>query len=108
MDKHNCNQPWDQGMFETGRTRPPKNHNGVIALLLVTVVFLAGLTTALGILNAQMFARLSRQREEKEESVSFVEETTPTQTPTEAVPEATDPTISENAISLDPLSLIHI
>lgn len=102
MDKHNCNQPWDQGMFETGRTRPPKNHNGVIALLLVTVVFLAGLTTALGILNAQMFARLSRQREEKEESVSFVEETTPTQTPTEAVPEATDPTISENAISLDP------
>ena len=40
MDKHNCNQPWDQGMFETGRTRPPKNHNGVIALLLVTVVCL--------------------------------------------------------------------
>ena len=102
MDKHNCNQPWDQGMFETGRTRPPKNHNGVIALLLVTVVFLAGLTTALGILNAQMFARLSRQREEKEESVSFVEETTPTQTPTDAVSEATDPGISEDAITLDP------
>ena len=61
MDKKNCNpnDTWDEGVYGTGSTKPPKSHGGLIAILLVTVIFLSGITCALGILNI----RLSRQLE---------------------------------------------
>ena len=34
-DYRNHNEPWDPSVYGTGRTHPPKNHGGMVALLLV-------------------------------------------------------------------------
>ncbi|MBE6979685.1 MAG: PDZ domain-containing protein [Ruminococcaceae bacterium] len=77
MDENKNYQPdpWESGIYETGRTRPPKSHTGLIALLLVVVIFLSGLVSFMGLLNVRLFAQLNAQPEEKESSVSFVSET---------------------------------
>ena len=57
-NKNYSRQPWEPGKYETGRTRPPKSHNGLIAILLVVVIFLSGLVSFLGVLNVKLFAQL--------------------------------------------------
>ena len=76
MDEHRKDQydPWTHGVYETGRTRPPKNHGGIIAVLLVIVIFLGGLVSALGVLNIRLFAELNTPSEDSD-PVSFVSET---------------------------------
>ena len=50
MDYPNKNiDPWDDGVFGTGKTEPPKNHSGIIALLLILVIFLSGIVSVLWI-----------------------------------------------------------
>lgn len=51
-------EPWDPDYYETGSTRPPKNHGGLIAVLLVTVIFLGGIASTLGILNFRSLTQL--------------------------------------------------
>ena len=77
MDENkNYNQdPWESGIYGTGKTNPPKNHTGLVAVLLVVVIFLSGLVSFLGILNVRLFAQLKALPEtQDEESVSFVSE----------------------------------
>ena len=58
MNDHKQNmEPWDQDSYETGSTRPPKNHGGIIALLLITVIILLGVSTVMGVLNIRLFAQ---------------------------------------------------
>ena len=73
-DYRNHNEPWDPSIYGTGRTRPPKNHGGIIAVLLVIVIFLGGLVSVLGILNVRLFTQLKDQSREQEQSLSFVSE----------------------------------
>lgn len=63
MDNRNnqYNDPWDEGMYGTGNTMPPKNHSGLIALLLILVIFLSGIVSVLSFLNIRLFQQLSRQ-----------------------------------------------
>ena len=56
--------------YQTGRTEPPKSHRGIIALLLILVIFLCGVSTALGLLNIHLFRKLQTQPEEKD-ALSF-------------------------------------
>ena len=74
MDERNYKNrdPWEPGMYETGRTRPPKSHGGLIALLLVIVIFLCGLVSVLGMMNVRLFAQLNDLSEPKEDSLSFI------------------------------------
>jgi len=81
-------EPGEPGKYETGRTRPPKSHNGLIAILLVVVIFLSGLVSFLGVLNVKLFAELKAQPPEEEEPVSFVSDTEETQ----PLPQLSDPT----------------
>ena len=60
MDKHNHDMnrdswqdPWDTEFFETGSTRPPKNHRGLFALVLVGGIILGSILTAFGGINLQ-------------------------------------------------------
>ena len=76
-NKNNRSGLWESGKYETGRTNPPKNHTGLIAVLLVVVIFLSGLVSFLGLLNVRLFAQLQAMPEEKKESVSFVSDTQP-------------------------------
>ncbi len=61
---------YDNWEYGTGRTQPPKNHTGLIALLLILVIFLTGIVTVLGILNIRLSQRLS-QTEQEEAAISF-------------------------------------
>ena len=69
---------WDDGAYGTGRTKPPKTHSGVVALLLVLIIFLTGIITVLGLLNVRLFQKLSTQEtlpaEEDTLPISFSEE----------------------------------
>ena len=66
--------PWEPGKYETGRTKPPKTHNSLIALLLVVVIFLSGLVSFLGVLNVKLFAQLQALPEQQEHAVSMISE----------------------------------
>ena len=92
MDEHKSyrREPWEPGKYETGRTRPPKSHNGLIAILLVVVIFLSGLVSFLGVLNVKLFAQLKAMPQEEDKSVSFVSD----QEHSPLAPELTDPTES--------------
>lgn len=59
---------FDDGVYGTGCTEPPKSHRAVIALLLVAVIFLGGISTALSVLNIKLFRQLNEQ---KEDTVAF-------------------------------------
>ena len=51
--------PWDDRVYGTGKTDPPKNHGGIIALLLIAVILLSGIVSVLSFLNVQLFQELS-------------------------------------------------
>ena len=71
------NEPWDDGVYGTGNTQPPKNHGGLIALLLIVVIFLSGIVTTLGIMNVQLFKELEQLSETVESApMSFSEDQT--------------------------------
>ena len=88
--RHNRRDPWEPGLYETGRTRPPKSHGGLIALLLVIVIFLGGLVSVLGILNVRLFAQLKMQPSDEGDTLSFVSSTEDTAETTEPSVPATE------------------
>ena len=57
--------------YQTGRTAPPKSYQGIIAFLLVLVIFLCGISTALGLLNIHLFRKLRQQPETQDSGLSF-------------------------------------
>lgn len=87
--KHNCTD-WDDSIYGTGRTEPPKNRGGLIALMLILIIFLCGLITVLGIMNVRLFHQLNT-REENDLPISFAssatqpDETQPVSTEAEAI-----------------------
>ena len=68
------NDPWETGVYGTGRTNPPRNNGSGYALLLVLVIFLLGIVTLLGILNIRLFQKLNQQ-DQQDLSISFTPET---------------------------------
>ena len=51
--------PKDCGFYETGNTRPPKNHHKLVALLLVVYIVLGGMFGILTMLNVSLASRRS-------------------------------------------------
>ncbi len=84
--KYNRKDPWEPGLYETGRTKPPKSHGGLIAFLLVTVILLCGLVSALGLLNIRLFAELNSRQEQ--DALSFINEGLGDSDPFEALSDA--------------------
>ena len=58
MSRNDFNDPWVTGVYETGRTRPPKRRGGCCAAVLVIFIFIFGLITLLGVLNVRLFTHL--------------------------------------------------
>lgn len=53
MDKHNERpelDPWERHSYGTGSTKPPKNHGGAVALVLIVAIFLCGVLSAVNLL----------------------------------------------------------
>lgn len=52
-------EDWAQVTYRTGSTQPPKSRVGIIAFLLVLVIFLSGIVTGLSMMNIHLFRQLS-------------------------------------------------
>ena len=97
MDEYrNHNEPWDPSIYGTGRTHPPKNHGGTIAVLLVIVIFLGGLVSVLGILNVKLFAQLKEQSKEQNDSLSVVAQFDESRIETAPATGQTDPVLDSS------------
>ena len=91
MDEHNAHS------YGNGSTQPPKNHGGIIAVLLVLVILLGGISSALGILNIRLFSMLESQDKTEgdfhfdaaDQAGSF-----PTNPPEPTIPQAVRDTLS--------------
>ncbi len=81
---------WDEGVYGTGNTVPPKNHSGIIALLLVLVIFLSGIVSFLSFMNIKLFQELTEKTklEQHQAPMSFSD----TDLHPHAILDPTDPT----------------
>ena len=68
-------QPFE---YRTGRTEPRKNHRGIIAFLLILVIFLCGIVSVLGLMNIRLFRLLEQTGSRDETPLSFSQEADPT------------------------------
>ena len=53
-------EPYFENEYRTGRTRPQKNRNGLITLLLICVIFLGGIVSVLSLMNIHLFRQLKQ------------------------------------------------
>ena len=96
---YNYDHPWDDGVYGTGNTEPPKSRNGMVALLLILVIFLCGIIALLGILNVKLFTQLNKQNQQETLSLAIMDETEPSEA---AAPAVTEPMIAaQQEISAD-------
>lgn len=82
------NAPWDQNVYQTGSTVPPKKHGALVAVLLAAVIFLGGIASVLGILNIRLFQQINRQPSENVNPVAAFSEPATEQTTAPAETEA--------------------
>jgi len=69
-DKKHTTESAD-AVYRTGDTHPPKSRGGVIAFLLALVIFLSGISTALGFMNIRLFQKLSDMEATQPSPVAF-------------------------------------
>lgn len=79
--KNHKQNAWDDSVYGTGPTQPPKDKGAVYTTLLILIIFLCGIITLLGLLNIKLFKKLQYQ-EQNDLAISF----TPGQTESETVP----------------------
>ena len=100
MDERKHYTDWDDSVYGTGPTQPPKSRGGIVALMLILIIFLCGIIAVLGILNIRLFSQL-KLREENELSISYTPETTvPQATAAPALLEESLP-IAETLVPMD-------
>ena len=104
-------EPWEQTVYKTGSTKPPKSRSGLLALLIAVVVFLGGIVSALGLLNIHLFKALDSSGDRPEDaSVQFSpEETVPPAFIDNTAPvDATDGTEPQMPLSTTPPAVENI
>ena len=82
MDRNEFNEPWVSGVYETGRTKPPKRRGGCCAAVLIVFIFLFGLLSLLSVLGIRLFKQIQEVVSEPEQYALEVSEI-----PTEEVTE---------------------
>ncbi len=95
------NDPWDPDSYGTGSTNPPKNRRTIVAVLLVMVIFLGGVSSLLGIMNIQLFRQLEEQQDS---AMSFTGNEMPEASinPVASGPAATVPSGDQISVDLRP------
>ena len=103
--------PWDHGTYQTGYTRPPRRNRGLVALLLIIIIFLCGIVSILTMLNIRIFQEMATQSPQETAAIDFIgTNTVPATIPTEQQisknqdpPAVTTPAVSENqGIQINP------
>ena len=65
----------EEGSYRTGSTTPPKDYGGVVAAVLVLVIFFSGLSSALSMLNIRLFRNTDVMVDpKKDQTITFVAE----------------------------------
>ena len=64
-------EAWSQREYRTGGTQPPKTYGGLVAFLLVLVIFLCGVSTALGLMNIRLFQEMNAMTQKESATVVF-------------------------------------
>lgn len=81
------NQPMQQqDTYQTGRTNPPKRRSGLIALLLIGVIFFGGIASAMSVMNIRLTQQLQAQKT-PDSAMSFYQATENTLPSQETLPE---------------------
>ena len=88
--KLNENDPWDQSIYGTGRTDPPKSKGGILAVLLILVIFLSGITCVLSILNIRLSRQLENQQPQQLLSFTMGDDVMAMEDPTVAKDQETE------------------
>ena len=78
-NQHETNQT-----YRTGSTQPPKSRRGLIAFLLAAVIFLCGISTAMGLMNIRLFRLLNPPQTEQTDALSFAQGGSTADLPVEA------------------------
>ena len=100
---------WEQDTYRTGRTRPPKRHRSVVAILLIIVILLCGVVSILGCLNIRLFRQLSdKQGPDISFALSGTEDTTDPASIDSSVPANKDYDDIEIAINNSPAGVENI
>ena len=72
MSERNHSYPdWDDSVYGTGPTEPPKSKGALVALMLILIIFLCGIVTILSLMNIRLFRELTIDRQEEELAISF-------------------------------------
>lgn len=66
----------EEPTYQTGSTKPPKSHVGIVAFLLTAVIFLCGISTILSLMRINLLQKLSVQAENRLCQASFVTQPT--------------------------------
>ena len=95
MSERYHNYPdWDDSVYGTGPTDPPKNRGALVALMLILIIFLCGIVTMLSLMNIRLFQELKTDKQEHQElAISFTTE------PTEEMTEQTVPTQAPSSMA---------
>lgn len=111
MSQNNWNrEDWEQNVYQTGSTRPPKNHRTTVALLLVAVILLSGVVSALSLLNIHLF----RQNNSKDKELMSFHSSGETSTSAEDESATTETSVSAGEkrpqlqLSQSPLSVENV
>lgn len=99
--KHNQKDSWDDGVYGTGITEPPKDHGGIIALMLILIIFLSGIVSVLSFWNIKLFRELQQiQHESDSVPMAFSDMEASSASEDHILPEADGHTESVNVPSL--------
>lgn len=90
--------PWDCGVYQTGSTRPPKDHTALFAILLAMVILLFGLVSFLSALRVKQFKNnlASQKNADSKGPISMFQ---PTTEPTE--PKTTMSVSAQSEVGVD-------
>ena len=69
--KHDQFEPQENSTYRTGSTTPPKAYSGLVAILLVLVIILAGLFSILSVLNIRLFSAFYETQQGKDIPLSL-------------------------------------
>ena len=108
MDKrNNIEYDWDDQYYGTGPTEPPKSKGGLVALMLILIIFLCGIITVLGVLNIKLFRELQLDQIQQEEEISIAFTTESTVPSEETVPVAAVHETQPHSASFASMNIQH-
>lgn len=83
---------WDDGTYHTGAAKPQKEHRGLIAVLMILVIFLGGIASLLGFANIRLLRQLSQAK--APDHVPLYQDGDPQQFPARDADDASAPSLS--------------